>query len=308
MRRVVDRWLTPLFLGDLDAQLRERFAHVREEDLEALLSAAYENGRIAWPEIELDASQLVRHIATVLHESDLEGAIETSLTSLHASDLYLACACAYGQSIAIATLERDFISQLDAPLRSTGLTAHAADDVKQYVREHLLVGAHGVPGIASYRGRGQLRSWLRAISIRQAMLQFRGKRETPIGDSELEAMPAITNDPELAPWKAQYAAAFRVAFEQAIAALDERQRNLLRQHHLDRLSIDALATLHRVHRATAARWVAAARETLLAGVREHITRELAISSSELDSAFRLARSQLDVSIHRLLGAKRPRRS
>src|SRR5687768_18197925 len=48
-----------------------------------------------------------------------------------------------------------------------------------------------------------------------------------------DALPIFADDPQLAPWKEQYAAAFRAAFEHAIAALDERQRTLLRQHHID---------------------------------------------------------------------------
>src|SRR5262245_23010224 len=282
---VVDHWLSPLFLGDLAPELHARFAAL---DLETVLTNAFEAGRLAWPNVELDAARFVRHLAAALDETD--AAIEKALTSLHTTDLYLACACAYGDSSAVATLERDFIAKLETPLRSTGLDAHGADDVKQRVREFLLVGAHGVPGIANYRGRGHLRSWLRAVALRQAMLQFRGRRAIPIGDDALQAMPAIADDPELAPWKEQYAAAFRVAFEGAVTALDERQRNLLRQHHIDRLSIDALASLHRVHRATAARWVAAARAALLAGVRERVLEQLSISGSELDSALRMVRS------------------
>jgi RNA polymerase sigma-70 factor (ECF subfamily) len=191
-------------------------------------------------------------------------------------------------------------------LRSSGLDAHAVDDVRQRVRELLLVGTDDVPGIASYRGRGQLRSWLRAVAVRQAMKHFRGNRETPVDDTALEGVVGVRADAELAPWKKQYAAAFREAFEHAVSALSEHDRVLLRQHHLDQLSVDELASLHKVHRATAARWVAAARAALLAGVRTRMIEKLAISGGDLDSALRLARSQLDVSIHRLLGGKRRR--
>jgi RNA polymerase sigma-70 factor (ECF subfamily) len=125
-------------------------------------------------------------------------------------------------------------------------------------------------------------------------------------DDDALATLAIADDAQLTPWKQQYAAAFRTAFAQTIASLDDQQRTLLRQHHLDRLTVDDLARLHQVHRATAARWVAAAREKLLAGIRKHMMNELAISGGELDSALRLARSQLDVSIHRLFDPKRKR--
>jgi RNA polymerase sigma-70 factor (ECF subfamily) len=104
----------------------------------------------------------------------------------------------------------------------------------------------------------------------------------------------------------KYAAAFREAFELVVKALSEHDRVLLRQHHLDQLTIDELASLHKTHRATAARWVASARTALLASVRTRMIEKLAISGGELDSAPRLASSQLEVSIHRLIGGKRRR--
>lgn len=288
-----ERWLSPLFLGDVEPSLRERF---ESPQLETLLAAAVEAGRLAFAHVTLDDAIFVEHIASVVDD-------DTDLGALHAGDLYLACACAHGDAAAVAIFERDFVSKLAPALRSTGLDGSATEEVTQRVREAVLVGTNGVPGIAGYSGRGPLRSWLRAVAVRHAMMEFRGRKETPVGDDAMLEMPAVANDPQLAPWKEQYAAAFRSAFEHAINALDENQRTLLRQHHIDRLSIDALAALHKVHRATAARWIAAAREALLTAMRERVVQLLPISGSELESAFRLARSQLDLSIHRLLVAK-----
>jgi RNA polymerase sigma-70 factor, ECF subfamily len=296
----VEPWLSSLFLGDLEPERRAQYEGI--SDLELRLASMFDAGRAAFSAVTLDAESYVRHLANIVGETG------ASLDSLQAADLYLACACAHGEPNAVATFERDYISTLEAPLRSTGLDAHAIDDVRQRVREILLVGTDDVPGIASYRGKGQLRSWLRAVAVRQAMMHFRGKRETPTDDGALEGMAEIGADAQLAPWKQQYAAAFREAFEQSVKALSDHDRTLLRQHHLDQLSIDELATLHKIHRATAARWVAAARASLLAGVRERMIAKLSITGGELDSALRLARSQLEVSIHRLLGGNRQRKT
>jgi RNA polymerase sigma-70 factor, ECF subfamily len=296
---VGDSWLAPLFLADLDPALRGVFATVSDEELEGVLANAFDAGCRAWPTISVDSSSYVRHLAAVVAYDG--GPPQQALASLHAPDLYLAYACAYGHPQAVAIVDHDIIGQLDSALLSMGLDASSADEVKQRMRELLFVGVEGIPGITSYRGQGRLRSWLRAIALRQAMRWFRDQRGTKIGDDALHAIPAISEDPQLGPWKHEYAAAFRAAFEASIAALDRRDRNLLRQHHIDGLSVDALAKLHRVHRATAARWVAAAREALLAGVRERVVEQLGISGTELESAFRLARSQLDLSVHRLLG-------
>ena len=297
---IVEPWLSSLFLGELQSERKVQFDGI--QDLEMRLASMFDAGRVAFSDVTLDPTLYVRHLANIVDESDV------TLESLHAPDLYLACACAHGEPSAVTTFERDYISTLDAPLRSTGLDAHAVDDVRQRVRELLLVGTDDVPGIASSRGKGQLRSWLRAVAERLAMMHFRGKRETPTDDTALEGMAEIGADAQLAPWKQQYAAAFREAFEHSVKSLSEHDRVLLRQHHLDQLSIDQLATLHKVHRATAARWVAAARASLLSRVRERMIEKLAISGGELDSALRLARSQLEVSMHRLFGGKRQRKT
>lgn len=296
----MDAWLSSLFLGELQPARREAFE--QQADLEDRLASAFDAGRAAFPAVALAAPDFMRHLAAIVDDADVP------LSALHASDLFLACACAHGDPAAVTILERDYISTLDAPLRATGLGAHDADEVRQRMREQLLVGSDDLPGIASYRGKGQLRSWLRAVAVRQAMMLFRGKRETPVEDAALEGIVEIAGDAQLAPWKREYAAAFREAFEQSIKALSDHDRTLLRQHHLDQLSVDELATLHKIHRATAARWVAAARAALLAGIRERMIAKLAISGGELDSALRLARSQLEVSIHRLLGGKRQRKT
>src|SRR5688572_6119143 len=197
----VELYLSSLFLGELQPERRTQLEAL--PDLESRLASMFDAGRSAFPGVELDAPSFMRHLAAVVDETDDRG-----LSALHASDLYLACACTHANTVAVAILERDFISTLDAPLRSTGLDAHAVDDVRQRVRELLLVGTDEIPVIASYRGRGQLRSWLRAVAVRQAMVHFRGKRETPVDDAQLAGIADVTTDAELAPWKQQYAAAF----------------------------------------------------------------------------------------------------
>src|SRR6185436_8511874 len=64
-----------------------------------------------------------------------------------------------------------------------------------------------------------------------------------------------------------YRKSFKQAFEEALAALSIHDRLLLRQHFLDGLSIDRMAALHDVHRATAARWIAKLVEKLLVDTR-----------------------------------------
>ncbi len=86
----------------------------------------------------------------------------------------------------------------------------------------------------------------------------------------------------------------------ALATLSVRDRNLLRQYLVDRLTIDQLGRLYRVHRVTASRWVNRAREAFVAATLLALRRRLRVTRSELDSVLRLLRSQVDVSLRHLL--------
>ena len=84
----------------------------------------------------------------------------------------------------------------------------------------------------------------------------------------------------------------------AFRALPVETRNLLRQYFLDGLTIDALAQMYRVHRATAARRVQAAREALTANVRARLKAELKIADSSIERL--ITADNLEVSLSKIL--------
>jgi RNA polymerase sigma-70 factor (ECF subfamily) len=138
-------------------------------------------------------------------------------------------------------------------------------------------------------------------AVRAALKLLRAeKRHTPAGDEALLHDLAGDDDPELSHMKRVYRPAFREAFQEALESLPAREQNLLRQHVVDRLSIDELGALHQVHRATAARWVDGAREALVKGVRDRFMKRVRVSRAECDSILRLVQSQLDATIRRRL--------
>jgi RNA polymerase sigma-70 factor (ECF subfamily) len=97
--------------------------------------------------------------------------------------------------------------------------------------------------------------------------------------------------------KGHYRPAFEKAFSEAFRELTVQERNVLRLHFLDGLNIDRIGTLFQVHRSTAARWLASARERLMEETRKKAQVALGISPVELDSLLGLVRSQLGVSLH-----------
>ncbi len=89
--------------------------------------------------------------------------------------------------------------------------------------------------------------------------------------------------------------------QRAFASLTSRQRNLLRHRFLHGLSTDRIATIYAVHRATAFRWLEAARQQLFDNTRDELRRELALEGRDLESLIAALRSRIDLSVGQLLG-------
>jgi RNA polymerase sigma-70 factor (ECF subfamily) len=75
---------------------------------------------------------------------------------------------------------------------------------------------------------------------------------------------------------------------------------LLRLNLVDRMSVDKLGAAYRVSRSTAARWLANARRQLLEQACAELCAKLGVVSAELDSIAADIRSQIEVSVLRLL--------
>jgi RNA polymerase sigma-70 factor (ECF subfamily) len=278
--------LCEVFLESLAEPARTRLSKSR--DLEARLRSLLETAQARWPELCLPPELFLRHLATRLDEEEQP---EEALTALHAADSYLACACVQGHPAAVRLFETACFRQVDPALGRLGLGGPALEEVKQALRAKLLVGeASDPPRISEYAGRGDLVSWLRVVAVRAAIDLRRSRRKEV----------ALKDDPELAFFKAHYRHEFCEAFALALAALSSAERNLLREHYLDQLTIDDLAVVHRIHRTTAGRRVAKIRAKLLRETRARLLDRLRIGRSGFDSIMRLIESQLDVSICRLL--------
>lgn len=84
-------------------------------------------------------------------------------------------------------------------------------------------------------------------------------------------------------------------------ALSPRDHELLHDTYINNQSIDALAVLHKVHRATIARWIRRARKARRRQLRRSLQQQPGLSGVDPNEIVRLVGSQLDVSI-------RPRRA
>ncbi|MBA3391685.1 MAG: hypothetical protein H0T89_03525 [Deltaproteobacteria bacterium] len=218
-----------------------------------------------------------------------------------AVDLYLAGACASGDTAAIAELDAGLPALVRPLLARLGLPFSDVDEIVQRVRIALLSpNDAGDVGIARYSGRGDLRAYIRAIAAKLALKRRERERGPPASDDPLELVPDANDSPAMRVLKDRCRGDLRAAFAVALGELEPRERTLLRQHYLDGLGIDALAQLHRAHRATCARWIETARTKILRRVKSHLRDALDLPPAELDSAIVLVQSQLDLSLSRQL--------
>ena len=285
--------LRSCLLGFLDSPRRDEVAAIA--DLEELLVAQLAAARSEWPAIHLDPIAYVRHLAEKLRTRADEIA-DRVIRTMPAADLYLAAACTAGDAAAITAFHDTVLPVVRGSLAKLGLAKATIDEAEQRVLIAILVGDPAKPAIAAYSGRGRLRSWVRSIGVR---IGRRLAGTDAVATDELDELAANVHDPTLAMMRSRYATEVRAALAAAIEKLAERQRNVLRQYYLDGLTIDQLAAVYRVDRATTARWVVAARGAILAATREHLGTALGVATSEVESILRLVGSELDLSLRDL---------
>jgi RNA polymerase sigma-70 factor, ECF subfamily len=261
---------------------------------DSFLATAHE----AWPDVKLpDPEVLVTFVGERLAGVDLA----TALAGAPAADLALACACVLGEPTAHTAFD-SVLTEVDAAGASTKATPDLVSEVKQLLRVQLLVPTNErPPGIAGYRGKGPLRGWVRITATRELIRhKKRQERHVGEGDSGLEAVLVIGNDPVLEKLKSEYRTEFAAALRDAIADLSAEDRMLLRQSIVEKMSIDEVGAAFGVHRATAARWLNRARGALVGATHKRLAERLDLPVEQMDSVIKLVQSQLDASVIRYL--------
>jgi RNA polymerase sigma-70 factor (ECF subfamily) len=262
------------------------------ESLEQDLASRLALGREAWPALSVSDAHFVGFLA-----AHAEGGALPPLES--SADLFLACACAIGATGAAAAFESTYRPFLERAV--TRVDRGSVAEAVQIVLVSLLVATPpDPPRIATYGGRSTLRGWLATVATR-ATLKLHRRRDDQPHDSVGGLVDAfVAEEPEIALAKARHGPDLAAAFVASVAALDSRARVLLQLHHARGWSVDRIGAFYRVGRSTAARWVAAAREALLDGAKSRLTAQLHLTPTELESLVALLRSNVEISLIRIL--------
>jgi RNA polymerase sigma-70 factor, ECF subfamily len=281
-------------LGDEGQADRVDRAAVEQALDDAILAA-----RAAHPKVVLDPDVFAAAIARTLGtESVMDGLRHMQLT-----DFYLAQACVVGDKVAQRTIHQVHLSRVKEWIGAwDGREAFAAD-VHQEAARRLLVADGGPPQIASYTARGALGAFIRVYVTRLARKMKRGKADGAHAEPSL-ALRAPDLDPDVALLRRRYAREFADAFQATLLELSTDERNVLKLHYLDGLSIEQVGAAYQVSRATAARWLAKARDRVLEATRERLVERLGASAPNAASLLSIAQAEIGGSLFRMFGAKK----
>lgn len=216
------------------------------------------------------------------------------------ADRELAARATAGDPDAVATFERTFRPELERIAGRLGVRGDTEELVHDLLAR-LLVGTPERPAkLASYRGEGSLRAWVRAVSTRFIIDHIRAVKARPavgpLVDRGLGRSARVEGDVEARRWSELV----RAATEAAFAELTPRQRNLLRHATFHGLGIDELAVIYRVHRTTTARWLQRTREELHASIAGKLATAARMAPTEARSLLRAVGGDADLSLRSVL--------
>ena len=266
------------------------------------LAAGFLQAQEAWPTVDLDPQRFAEVVTALAGPGG--GPPGEAFAELRLADLYLATACAGGDTGAILAFEDAFFGEVARAFSKRTHDEALLDDARQNLRELLFVGRAGSgPEIERYQGRGSLRRWFRLVLVHHTLNFKRAEGRAPV-PTELDddLLMAQARDPELAYLAQRHSADFRAAMEEAVARLPSDARLVLRHHYVERLSIDRIGAIHGIHRVTAARRITRARDELVQGLRAALATRLELEEGELHGVFKLLPTQFSMSFRRVLSS------
>lgn len=281
--------LAAVFLLHVPEVRRERFARI--PDLDGALARLAAEGRAAWREIALAEADFAAFLGRCLSESAAE-----EIATLRGGDLWLVCAYGRGIPGASEALDRHYLEREATALARLGAPPAMIEDVLQEIRRRLVEAQSQEGGRKAYAGRGSLGGWLRIAAVRTMNRQReRRARELMLGSGPLE-VASLLHEPEMVLLLKTYKHELTSAFREALASMSPRDRNLLRYHYVEGLSVDRLGDLYHVHRATAARWIERARQTLSERTRDAFRRRISMGEESFQRIVGLIESRIGIEL------------
>jgi RNA polymerase sigma-70 factor, ECF subfamily len=289
--------LVDAYLGAHGDSASPALARAHADAIDGVLADLCARGRAAHPDVAVEDVVFAAHLGRC-------GAAVQALSSadIHAEDLYLCCAGLLGDEGAVRTLRARNRAALAGYLRNIDTSPSFVEEVEQRLWDAALIGTvNAAPKLASYAGRGPLGAWIGVAAQRIALTIRRNDaaEARARGHVAVEAN-LVTGDPELAFVKQHLRKPFQRAIVEALRSLDDRQRMIYTLHVIDGVTIERIGVMYGVNRSTVTRWMASARDAIIAAARRLLRDQMQLSAEEFESLARLLSSQLDLSVSGVL--------
>lgn len=286
------------------AELPDGAAAAIEPALREALSAGGLAVAARWPEAPPIAGPFARYLAGKLARQQR---LAETLSRLRVEDLFLAWWAQQDPARGIPALWAAYHDDLERLVARF----HRLDreELLQSLSVKLFVSrADGQPPrIATYSGFGFLQNWLRVLASRaflDASRELARRRATGLeeaGHDDDAPLLALIVEPGQASFdRDRVHAAIRAAFAASLAGLQPRERTFLRLATVNCLTLEQIAAMYQVGRATVARALASGRARLRDDTRRGMIETLGISPAELSSLIRDLETQLELSLARVL--------
>jgi RNA polymerase sigma-70 factor (ECF subfamily) len=283
--------------GDLAALFeRERPGATVPVDLGERLAAVVTRAAAAWPALPIDPARLVTQLARVVGDD-----VARDLADLHAEDFALGVACVERLPGALETVDRSCGPAIVAAVSRVDRSRELLDEVRQVLWQRLFVGTPALPPrILSYAGRGPLAGWI-AVAAQRIALDLRLDAARAAGsDPDADQLLPSSDHPEADYLRLRYRAEFETAVSEALRALPDRDRLLLRLATVSGLTHEQIANIYKVNQSTVTRWIARARGEVLESTERVMCGRLGVPRTEFRSLAGLLLSRIDLSVSRVL--------
>ena len=280
--------LVDAILGALPAERRSFFEEMRATMTEQL--AAEQQFEPALP---IDSHLQATVVAHIVRQPD----IDTGAARFRLGDVALAT-WAVSSDAGIAAFERRHRGTIDKVVAR--FRDQQPDELRQRLRVRLFVrGPSAAPRLADYSGFGFLQNWLKVTALRAFVDVTRS--EAPKRNAvELDDLLADDKtSPTGAVARAQLQQVVKVAFAAAVAELSPRERIFLRHTLIDHHTLDQVAASYAVHRATVARVLSQAKESIMTAMRTTLTNA---NEPDINHVLTLLSGNIDLSLSRVLRA------
>jgi len=217
-----------------------------------------------------------------------EAELDRYYTSLHLTDLALACACAMGHEEAWDHFVLEFRPGMYRAADAIDPGGGAREVAQALYAE--LFGLKEKDGIRQsvfryFHGRSSLATWLRSLIAQRFVDRHREIRKLEPLPDEGSAAPLRARASELDPDRGRFVTAMRAVLAAAIAALAPRDRLRLACYYAQEMTLAEIGKLTREHEATVSRALAKTRKVIREGVERRLGDDHGFSKTEVEECF-----------------------